>query len=60
MRCPTCNSDSFCRLGRRGILERTVYFWLGFYPWHCYLCSKRKIVRKRAESESNQELTLSA
>ncbi len=35
------------RVQRTRLLEKTVYTWLGLYPWVCTYCSKRLLLRKR-------------
>ena len=51
MRCPNCASGTLRREAREGFLEDKVYSWFGYFPWSCYLCRKRTMVRDRGSSK---------
>lgn len=45
--CPACRSDRMYRLERRGIFQKNVFPFFGFYPWQCKGCGAEAMLRKR-------------
>lgn len=45
--CPSCRSDRIYRLERRGILQKKLLPFFGFYPWQCKGCGAEVMLRKR-------------
>ena len=43
--CGKCNPGVFRRINRASLLERTVFTWLGFYPWECVSCRRKRYLR---------------
>ena len=43
--CASCNPPIFRRVSRTSLLERTLFSWLGFYPWECISCRSRRLFR---------------
>ena len=58
--CSGCNPALFRRVNRVGILEKTLLTWLGFYPWECISCRRRRLFRdqgrKQRSSSSRSEV----
>jgi len=44
--CPKCG-DTMRRLARRGLLQKGVLPLFGYYPWECFSCRTKKLVRAR-------------
>jgi hypothetical protein len=36
-----CRPVKIARVKRKSLLERTVFSWLGLFPWGCEYCGKR-------------------
>jgi hypothetical protein len=43
--CDRCSGKFFRRLNRKGLLERKVLPFLGFFPWECALCRRKVVLR---------------
>ena len=43
--CGRCTPGLFRRVNRISLLERTVLTWLGFYPWECVCCRRKRFFR---------------
>ncbi len=43
--CAQCSPGVYRRVNRSTLLQRTVFTWLGFYPWECVCCRRRKLFR---------------
>jgi hypothetical protein len=46
--CPGCGNQ-LRRLARKGLLQRTLYPLLGYYPWECFACRTKRMVRARGQ-----------
>ena len=46
-RCANCNPPLFRRVSRATLMERTLFSWLGFYPWECISCRSRRLFRDK-------------
>ncbi len=44
--CPKCGTR-LRRLARRGVFQRTLGPLFGFYPWECFTCREKRLVRIR-------------
>jgi predicted RNA-binding Zn-ribbon protein involved in translation (DUF1610 family) len=45
--CPACGGDRMYRLERKGILQKKMFPFFGFYPWQCKECGAEALLRKR-------------
>ncbi len=58
--CRRCGSSRTTRRERKTRLERTLFTWLGIYPWECNSCWKpvwsriRGVRRKRSPDEGSE------
>ena len=43
--CSRCSPGLFRRINRVTLMERTLLTWLGFYPWECVSCRRRRFFR---------------
>jgi hypothetical protein len=43
--CRRCSPGLFRRVNRASLLERTLLTWLGFYPWECVSCRRKRFFR---------------
>ncbi len=43
--CSRCHPGLFRRVNRTTVLQRTLLTWLGFFPWECVSCRRRKFFR---------------
>ena len=43
--CAQCSPGIYRRINRSTLLQRTLLTWLGFYPWECVCCRRRKLFR---------------
>jgi len=43
--CSRCHPGLFRRVNRTTLLQRTLLTWLGFFPWECVSCRRRKFFR---------------
>jgi hypothetical protein len=43
--CPSCRYGEFRRINRRGWIERDVLSRLGWFPWECVICRRKKLFR---------------
>ena len=43
--CRGCNPGIFRRINRSTLLERTLFTWLGFFPWECVSCRRKSFFR---------------
>lgn len=43
--CSRCSPGLFRRINRVTLFERTLFTWLGFYPWECVSCRRRRFFR---------------
>ncbi len=48
--CAQCSPGVYRRINRSTLLQRTVFTWLGFYPWECVCCRRRKLFRDAGRS----------
>lgn len=46
--CTRCGS-ALRRLGRKGLLQRFIFPVFGYYPWECFACRRRWLVRTRGQ-----------
>ena len=47
-----CKPAQMHRVKRVSLLERTVYRWMGLYPWRCRHCTKRMyLFRRKADPQ---------
>jgi len=44
--CPKCGTR-LRRLARRGLFQRAVCPLFGFYPWECFTCREKRMMRTR-------------
>jgi predicted RNA-binding Zn-ribbon protein involved in translation (DUF1610 family) len=45
--CPACGGDRMYRLERKGIIQKSIYPFFGFFPWQCKECGNEVMLRKR-------------
>ena len=45
--CPGCSPGLFRRVNRGSLLERTLLTWLGFFPWECVSCRRKRFFRDK-------------
>ena len=50
--CPACGGDRARRTERKGFLQKRVYSFFGYYPWHCPACKHAFLLRKRYRRKS--------
>lgn len=43
--CGRCSPGVFRRVNRSTLLERTLLTWLGFFPWECVSCRRKRFFR---------------
>ncbi len=43
--CTRCTPAVFRRINRVTPLERTLLTWLGFFPWECVSCRRKRYLR---------------
>lgn len=43
--CGRCNPGIYRRVNRITLLERTLFTWLGFFPWECVSCRRKNFFR---------------
>ncbi len=43
--CSRCSPGLFRRINRVTLMERTLFTWLGFFPWECVSCRRRRFFR---------------
>ncbi len=43
--CSRCMPALLRRINRSTLLERTLLTWLGFYPWECVSCRRKRLFR---------------
>jgi hypothetical protein len=46
--CTRCGSV-LRRLGRKGFLQRFIFPVFGYYPWECFACRRKWLVRTRGQ-----------
>ncbi len=44
-KCARCQASAFRRINRVGFVQRVLLPWLGFYPWECAICRRKKFFR---------------
>lgn len=49
--CPFCKIGTLRREAREGFLENKLFPLVGYFPWSCYACRKRKMVRDRGSKK---------
>jgi hypothetical protein len=50
--CSRCSPGLFRRINRVTLMERTLFTWLGFYPWECVSCRRRRFFRDSGRKTS--------
>ncbi len=50
--CSRCSPGLFRRINRVTLMERTLFTWLGFYPWECVSCRRRRFFRDSGRKAS--------
>jgi predicted nucleic acid-binding Zn ribbon protein len=53
--CPECGSKRLRRVERRGFMQKHVFAWFGYFPWHCRECRKYSLLRKRNRSKATEK-----
>ncbi len=43
--CGRCSPGVFRRVNRVTLLERTLFTWLGIFPWECVSCRRKRYFR---------------
>lgn len=54
-KCPTCGTNYMRRLHRKGLLQKYLYSFFGFYPWECPICRVPVLLRKRHQRRSQAQ-----
>ena len=49
--CPLCNRHGLQRIERKGFLQNTILPMFGYFPWSCYFCRVRSIIRRRSADQ---------
>jgi hypothetical protein len=55
--CARCVPGSFRRINRSTLLERTFFTWLGFYPWECVTCRRKRFFRDQGRTKAGSAAT---
>jgi DNA-directed RNA polymerase subunit RPC12/RpoP len=53
--CPKCGHDRPRRVEREGFMQKHVYSWFGYFPWHCRECKHYFMFRQRSRSKSTKK-----
>ncbi len=53
--CPKCGNDRPRRVEREGFMQKHIYSWFGYFPWHCRDCKHSFMFRKRNRSKSTKK-----
>jgi hypothetical protein len=48
--CARCSPGVYRRVNRSSWLERTVLTWLGYFPWECVSCRRKRFFRDQGKS----------
>jgi hypothetical protein len=51
--CYLCGSTAFRRLARRTLLEKTLLFFAGYFPWECVICRRKVFFRDNGHSTAS-------
>ncbi len=43
--CTRCSPGLFRRVNRATLFERTLFTWLGLFPWECVSCRRKRFFR---------------
>ena len=52
--CTRCHPSLFRRINRASLLERTLFTWLGYFPWECVSCRRKRFFRDQGRHPSAQ------
>jgi ssDNA-binding Zn-finger/Zn-ribbon topoisomerase 1 len=55
VRCPHCGNDRPRRVERTTFMQKSVYPFLGYYPWMCGFCKSSFMARKRYRRKSQKK-----
>lgn len=50
--CGRCPPSLLRRVNRSTLLERTLLTWLGFFPWECVSCRRKRFFRDQGRKPS--------
>ncbi|MGP8254027.1 MAG: hypothetical protein ACLQHF_18520 [Terracidiphilus sp.] len=53
--CPECGGNRIRRVERKGLMQKLIYPWFGYFPWHCRECRKYFLLRKRNRRKSSEK-----
>jgi DNA-directed RNA polymerase subunit RPC12/RpoP len=48
LQCPKCGSERVRRIERKGILERRLFKFFGYFPWRCATCRDKFFLKRRS------------
>ncbi len=51
--CARCVPGTYRRINRVTLLERTLFTWLGYYPWECVSCRRKRIFRDQGRKSGS-------
>jgi hypothetical protein len=52
--CPKCHRSGMRRIERKGVLQKKVFSFFGYFPWECPLCRVVKLFKNRGGRRSRR------
>ncbi len=53
--CPECGASRIRRVERKGFMQKHVYPFFGYFPWHCRECRQYVLLRRRYSRKSSKK-----